>query len=255
MRRRSPPYADDHQVHALAVTCHHGETAPSILAFACPFGSLLEDLEVAKQFARERTDNHYDWEESACFDRTLDEVREMQRDEAGFRARFGDHAYESLLRHARQEAQEQLLGRGALTPTDLAMLYNVSSRALGIDLAAMWEQTSSTPLRITLSELPQATDGSTLWKREIEDKLRAFQARFGWLIDPLLVPVALEVVIKPPPQSRQNGPRDLDNVLRTYLIPRVVEILKPVSDEARFVKWRDRFPNPPASTPGRGDTL
>jgi hypothetical protein len=59
-----------------------------------------------------------------------------------------------------------------------------------------------------------------------------FQAHLGWLINPLLVPVALEVVIKPPPPTRQNGLHDLDNVLRTYLIPRVIEVLKPVSDYA-----------------------
>jgi hypothetical protein len=51
------------------------------------------------------------------------------------------------------------------------------------------------------------------------------------------VPVALEAMIKPPP-SRQNGLHDLDNVLRTYLIPRVVDILKPVSHYA--YRWMSR---------------
>jgi hypothetical protein len=95
--------------------------------------------------------------------------------------------------------------------------------------------------------------------------VREFQTRFGWLIDPLLVPVALEIVIKPPPPSRQDGLHDLDNVLRSYLIPRVVEILKPVSHFAftldveamrrdahelftRRADWSTRFAKPPAST-------
>lgn len=98
------------------------------------------------------------------------------------------------------------MGRAAVTPVYLANMYNVSGRHLGFDLAAMWEQMfTSTPLRIQLSELPQVTGASALWKQEIETKLRAFQARFGWLVDPLLIPVALEVVIKPPPASRQNN--------------------------------------------------
>jgi hypothetical protein len=55
-------------------------------------------------------------------------------------------------------------------------MYNVSGRALGIDLAAMWEHAfASTPLRIRLTELPQVKGASTLWKEEIEAKLRAFQ--------------------------------------------------------------------------------
>jgi hypothetical protein len=100
----------------------------------------------------------------------------------------------------------------------------------GTDIAKLWEKTfASTPLRITLSELPQRDGGSILWRQEIERKLRDFQAHWGLLVNPLLVPVALEVVIKSPPLSRQRGLHDLDNVLRSYLIPRVVEILKPVS--------------------------
>ena len=148
------------------------------------------------------------------------------------------------------------------------MLYNVPGRGFGFDVAQEWEQIfASTPLRISLSELPHLDGESKLWKQEIEAKLREFQARFGLLIDPLLVPVALEVVIKPPPPSRQRGLHDLDNVLRTYLIPRVVEILKPVSRYAfaldsqamkrgaqePFADAHDtqrgaRFPKPPAST-------
>jgi hypothetical protein len=55
-----------------------------------------------------------------------------------------------------------------------------------------------------LSELLQVKGASSVWEQEIKAKLRDFQARLGWLIDPLLVPVALEVVIKPPPPSRHR---------------------------------------------------
>lgn len=100
-------------------------------------------------------------------------------------------------------------------------LRKVSGRGLGINLAGLWEQTfTSTPLRILLSELPQATGASAIWKNEIDDKFRMFKERFGWVVDPLYVPVALEVVIKLPPESRRNGLHDLDNVLRTYSLIR-----------------------------------
>jgi len=83
----------------------------------------------------------------------------------------------------------------------------------------------------------------------------------------LLVPIALEVVVKPPPPSREPNLHDLDNVLRTYLIPRVVEILNPVShfaftfDEStigqvapallanpRYSRWKANRSMPPASS-------
>lgn len=267
-RRRSLLYSDDSQVHALAVTCHHGEAAPMISAVANPLGSLLEDLYVAMQAKRERSDDDDYWEDSRRVDRAMDGLKDMLRDEADFRRRWGDAAFEAWLRQARQQAQECMLGQAAVRPLDLAMMYNVSGRPLGVDVAGIWERIfASTPLRISLSELPQVKGASDLWRQEIDQKLRAFQAQFGWLIDPLLVPVALEVVIKPPPSGRQRGLHDLDNVLGSYLIPRVVEILKPVSDyaftfdtaamkrdapglfsDSRFVARESRFPKPPAST-------
>ncbi len=265
-RRRGLLYGDDKQVHALAVTCHHGEKTPMIAALASPLGSLLQDLDLAMQSARQDRNDNHEWEQRQELDQALGGVKDLLRDEANFRRRFGDQTFESSLRHSRQLAQEHLLGRAAVTPSDLAMLYNVSGRGFGLDLAGTWEQMfASTPLRVTLSELPQVTGASAVWMEEIDQRLREFQTRFGWLIDPLLVPIALEVVIKPPPPSRQNGLHDLDNVLRSYLIPRVVEILKPVSHFAftldveavrrdapklfkRGVDWSTRFPKPPAST-------
>lgn len=267
-RRRGLLYGDDKQVHALAVTCHHGEKTPMITALASPLGSLLQDLDLAMQSARQDRNDNHEWEQRQELDQALGGVKDLLRDEANFRRRLGDQTFESWLRHSRQLAQEHLLGRAAVTPSDLAMMYNVSGRGFGLDLAGTWEQMfASTPLRVTLSELPQVTGASAVWKEEIDQKLREFQTRFGWLIDPLLVPVALEVVIKPPPPSRQNGLHDLDNVLRSYLIPRVVEILRPISHFAftldaeamkgdtlklfsggRLAEWGNRFPKPPAST-------
>lgn len=264
-RRHALLYADDHQVHALSVTCHHGESEPGISVVASPLGNLIEDLDLVMKWAREEGDHYHDLEEEAQLDRALDDVNDMVHREADYRRRFGDAAFDSLLRCSRQRAQEYLLGRAALRPFDLASMYNVSGRGLGLDMGEVWERIfASTPLRILLSELPQVRGTSAQRRQEIEDKLRAFQARFGWLIDPLLVPVALEVVIKPPPPSRHNALHDLDNVLRSYLIPRVVEILKPVSHYAFTVDLEamrrdapDLFvrrsldtsaPNPPAST-------
>jgi hypothetical protein len=58
-------------------------------------------------------------------------------------------------------------------------------------------------------------------------------------------PRAFEVVIRPPPPSRQNALHDLDNVLRNYLIPRVVAILKPISDYAFTLNEKNLKENAP----------
>jgi hypothetical protein len=176
------------------------------------------------------------------------------RDGAKLRALVGDDAYEAMLFYDRQRAQEHLLGLGAVTPFDLAIMYRTPD---------LWEGVfTTTPIRVTLSELPQTNGSSKIWRAEIEEKLRSFQEQFGRLINPLVVPVALEVVVKPP--HRRRGLHDLDNVLRSYLIPSVLGILNPPSDFAftfdhpAVKRVRDtelvlagstmRLPRPPAST-------
>jgi hypothetical protein len=170
-RRRRLLYGDDKQVRALAVTCHHGEKTPMITALASPLGS-----DLAMQSTRQDRDDHHEWEQRQQFDQALSGVKDLLRDEANFRRRFGDQTFESWLRHSRQLAQEHLLGRAAVTSSDLAMMYNVSGRGFGPDLAGTWEQMfASVPLRITVSELPQVTGASAVWKEEIDQKCASFK--------------------------------------------------------------------------------
>lgn len=223
-RRRGLLYSDDSQVHALSVLCHHGKDTPQIYVEARPLDALLEDLKVI-----ETVDDMLDeLDEYDRFNNPIERFVDLKRDKE-FRNHIGDARFDLWQGTVQMEAQQHLLGRAALLPRDLAYLYHTR----GVYAAKPWEMLfADAPLRITLSELSQVSDAAKLWQQEIKDKLRAFQTEFGWILDPLLVPVALEVLIKPPPPSRQNALRDLDNVLRNYLIPRVVEILKPVSHPA-----------------------
>jgi hypothetical protein len=169
-----------------------------ISVVASPLASLLADLDLAVSSGQTRRDDHQDYDAG-------DAIGEIQCNEAKIRSRFSAQAYESMLQSARLRAQESLLGGTAVTPLDIAMMFNVSGRGLGIDAAGLWEKIfAQSPLHIRLSELPQTDDASKLWTKEIDAKLRAFQADLGWLINPLLVPVALEVMIKPPPPSREK---------------------------------------------------
>ncbi len=230
-QRRGLLYADDDQVQALSVTCHHGEAKPGIQIFACPLESLLRDLDLATQWARENMDRHFEQKHEDRLNEALKDFRESRSNEQRLRREIGDAGYEGLLSFSRRRLQELLLGHGALRPQDLAAMYDVAGRKLGVDLAAQFERGfASSPLRIRLSGLPQERGSSEQWKREIDAKLRDFQKRYCSLIDPWLVPVALEVLIKPP--RHEKNVHDLDNVVRTYLIPKVVEILKPVSNLA-----------------------
>lgn len=222
-------YKDDSQIHALSVTCHHGQTAPLILGMAMPLRSFLKDLEIASTHS-ERVDDERARDELDEEDTVLEEFKRLRRSEPELRQRYGNRPYKSLVRYARERAQEMVLRRTRITLQELSEIYGVAHPGIGQDLSTSWEQMVATwPMRVSFSELPQTHGDSSAWRNEIEAKLEAFQTRFGWLLDPLLVPVALEVVIKPSPPSRNRGLHDLDNVLRTHLIPRVFEILKPLS--------------------------
>jgi len=230
-RRRGLVYSDDQQVHALSVTCDHGNKTPSILVSASPLNSMLADLDLATRWARESWDHNRENRSDEDFSDAIDEWRKARQDERRLCATVGTDGYKQLLRMAQQRAQQAVLGNGALRPQDLAAMYDTSGRKLGIDLSTQFERIfSASPLRIQLSGPPQREGSSSTWKKEIETKLKEFQQRYNALIEPWLVPVALVVLVKPPIGARNV--HDLDNVVRTYLIPKILEILKPVSDLA-----------------------
>jgi hypothetical protein len=232
-RRRSLLYGDDSQVHALAVTCHHGKDTSEISVTAHPLEDFLHDLELLAQCESRSPEKECFSNSIREFELATEAIRDIQDNRDHYLGQFGEPAVEALLRIHRQDAQQHLLYRAALTPLDIAALYNVSGRAHDFDQASMWETVfHSSPLRIRLNELPQERGASTIWIKEVEEKLKEFKDNLGWLMDPLMVPVALEVVIKPPPPSRLKNRHDIDNVLRDYLIPGVVRTLKPISHHA-----------------------
>jgi hypothetical protein len=175
-------------------------------------------------------------------------LADLRDNEAWWRSEIGNDKYESLERFALQRVQEPFFGRGALTVSDLAMMFNLPGRGHGFDSSQIWDEAFASSLfRIRLTELPQSEGQSTTWKSEINAKLEEFRHKCGRLVDPLLIPLAVQVVIRPPPPSRQNNVHDLDNVLRTYLLPRILHTLKPPSHYA-FTVGTLAEETPPLST-------
>jgi hypothetical protein len=136
-----------------------------------------QDLDLAMKGARQERDNNHEQEDEACFDMALDDVKDVLRKEADYRQRLGDCGFESMLRFSRRRAQEYLLGRAAITSVDLASMYDASGRDrsggnVGADRCCDCVEDSperASPGRWRLGTVAQ----------EIDDKLCAFQARFG----------------------------------------------------------------------------
>jgi len=82
------------------------------------------------------------------------------------------------------------------------------------------------PLRLTLGELPLVDGQSGSFKQQIDVEIAAFKQRWDWVMQPLVNPVALEVIVS----TSASVPKDLDNIVREYLLPKFVPSFGTVTD-------------------------
>ncbi|HLL45716.1 MAG TPA: hypothetical protein VK399_03365 [Longimicrobiaceae bacterium] len=235
--RHSLLYLDDQQIHGLAVRCHHRQEKASIGITVAPLSCFLSDLDLAVK--AERNDSPDRGRDPIDVDMSVESLRRLLKNEAVYRERQGDAWYEAMRDFSLFDVQHAVLTDSQVTLQDLAALYlrsdpqHPSLGHLWRDLhAQMREMFRKSYLRIHLDELPQQSGRSQDYLRHVDEQVERFRARLGWMLQPLRVPVALQVIVKPPPPERANGLYDLDNVARTYIIPRVVEVFAPPTDIA-----------------------
>lgn len=162
----------------------------------------------------------------------------------------------------RWSAQRALLGRGGVNIPVLGWMYGLPrSLPTGFDKKMWAGLVGDSKLRLQVGELPIATGGSSAFRQNVADEIAAFKKRWDWIISPLVVAVALEVVVRPNPKTPPAVLHDLDNIVRDYLIPDIVPAFGTVSDQrwtidfaelrARDPKLADAWgpnPTPPAGT-------
>lgn len=260
-RQKGLLYADDSQIQALSVMCRHGEDRPNIIVEARPFAAMLDDLELAAKavHAADDLDTHYEQEREAEW---IDTFRDLIRDEAQSRKALGDKLYEAYRKMARWSAQRALLGRSGVNIPVLAWMYGLP-RGLptGFDKGMWAGLIGDSKLRLQVGELPIAAGGSSSFKQKVADEIAAFKTRWDWIINPLVVAVALEVIVRPNPKTPAAVLHDLDNIVRDYLIPGIVPAFGTVSDhrwtidfdelrarDPEFAKSWGPNPTPPAGT-------
>lgn len=229
--RRGVLYFDDNQIQALSVTCSHGATEPSVRITACAFNDFLQDLDLAVYASTqndEKDDDDYldNGGISAGLPGNADQLRQI----------LGDEFADFWLKEERSSAQKSLLRAGRISLIDLGYLYNAYGSSTRFrkrdkpDFSREWESVvRRNPFRIHLEELPQEDGTSASYARTAIEKILEFQQRYPKILRSIDIPVALVVIVKPPGSSQTRGKHDLDNVLRDYLIPRVVDAFSPPS--------------------------
>lgn len=220
-------YRDDGQIHALAVSCRHGEDEPMIAVDVRSMNAFRDDLGLAGMALRRAPDYDDRFEDMQRF-------RKFIADEASLRAAMGDAKYEAMHQFYRWNAQNAVLSYASVTMGSLAWLFDVPRLPIANPFPAQWDAMfRSAPLRIELGELPMKSGESTLFKQRVQTAVAAFKQKWDWLISPLVVPVALQLVVRPSPGMPKGVLHDLDNIVRDYLIPHFVPTFDTVSD----VRW------------------
>jgi hypothetical protein len=259
--KKSLLYADDSQIQALSVSCRHGEDRPNIRIEARPFSAMLDDLELAAEALRaaESMQSYYEREREGEW---IDTFRDLIQDEKSQRQTLGDEMYEAYCKMVRWSAQRTLLGRSGVDIPVLGWMYGLPRGIpTGFDKTKWAGLVGDSKLRLQVGELPIATGGSSAFKQKVADEIAAFKNRWDWIISPLVVAVALEVVVRPNPKTPPAVLHDLDNIVRDYLISGIVPAFGTVSDQrwtidfaelrARDPKLADAWgpnPTPPAGT-------
>lgn len=259
--RRSLLYGDDRQIQALSVLCRHGEDRPGIRIEARRFADMIDDIELAKhavQAIQTRAARHEDNRDLEW----LETVRNLLRTEADQRRVLGAPLYEAYLQMARWYAQRALLRRSGVDITSVAGLYGLPRGVpSGLDASQWADRIGKSALRLQVGDLPIAAGGSSVFRQKVADEIAAFKAGWDWLLQPLVVAVGLEVIVRPNPQTPATVLHDLDNIVRDYLVPSIVPAFDTVSDHrwtidfealrARDPKFAASWgpnPTPPAAT-------
>lgn len=236
--KRGVLYFDDEQIQALSVTCSHGSVEPKIRITATAFGDFLEDLDLAMYAASITPRDRSDDKPRTFLDLDRDAIADFfSYDEDETRQVFGDEYYDYMKGAARGGAQQDWLSGASVSLRDLGYLYNVTGAPVyfrthsKVNYSSKWEEAfRDHRFRIVLGELPHESGTSLAYRKTAQEKIHEFQERHPRLLQSLNIPVALVVVIKPAPAAVTRGKHDLDNVLRDYVIPRVVETFQPPSN-------------------------
>lgn len=225
-------YKDDRQIQALSVTCRHGKSHPRISIEARPFKAMLDDLELAAEIIRMEEMADDAWQREMYEEDWVKTFSDFRVNETAKRRIFGDSFYDNYIKMLRWSAQRELLGRSGVNIPVLGWMFGrPSDIPLGFGAREWAKLLGRSKLRLQVGELPIGKGSSETFKKAISAEIAAFKQRWDWIIDPLVLAVGLEVVVRPNPATPAAVLHDLDNIVRDYLIPNIVPSFGTVTDQ------------------------
>jgi hypothetical protein len=261
IRRKGLIYQNDNQIAYLSVRYHLGSDEKGIRAKFAPFQCFVENLKLAHDILSGRYNdslNRYDFEREIGeinsthkdfdFSEAMRDLRALEEKKENFIRSFSEKAYNSMHLMDKMRAQEALLAMSKLSVNDLYNIYNTSEviqKNLHLrDLAKIVsEWVTASPIRLQLPSLPTRKDEKKPFKEEIGNCLTEFRSHYD-ILEPLYVPVVLEVIYKPPLTS-EGFYKDLDNIIREFILPVFHEEFKPPPTHASIFDSEEINDNKP----------
>lgn len=233
-------YRDDSQIQMLTVSCRHGANSPMIAIEGRPFVTLLDDLELATEASREiELDNPERWYQQDAKE-WIGTLKDILQDEHNVRARLGDGLYDAYFKMCRWNAQRALLSQSEIDIPILCWMYDRLQHIHTGFPGDFWSQLAcDSSLRLHVGELPVRPGSSQDFQRRVGEEITRFKERWSWVIDPLVIAVALQVVVRPNPSTPSAVLHDLDNIVRDYLIPQIVPSFGTVTDHRWTIDFEE----------------
>jgi hypothetical protein len=229
-------YDDDRRVRALCVTCMHGLGGPPTRIEARTMESMREDLETATAASQALDESPNNYMQSEYDDDSIARFKEVLAGDDPLLSEFNGEDREAYIAMHQWSAQKVMLRRSKAAPQHLWWLYAPSEDLLGI-----WTKLiSKQALRLQMGELPVVAGSSAAFKQNIGNAIAAFKTRWDWLINPLRIPVGLQLIVKPAHNTPENALHDLDNIVRNYLIAPIVTAFDTVTND-RFTFDMERL--------------
>lgn len=259
LRRKSLLYKDDRQIKFLTVNYHIDREArrvnltpkPSIQITARPMRNILADLKLAHRIMNNDfiNDNTCRWRDPPPYEKKFPEddddldirlvesvnlLREFQEDRNFFEEHYGALAYKNMKLAYSMRAQELHLERNEITVTRLLSTLELIKRKMNLkgilgDYIRAAKQDNrdwllSSLFSLDLTQLPVQKEETETFKKAIRNAISTHSKEKDYLF-PLVTPLAITIFLVP---SSHQG-IDLDNLVRSYVVPAVDEILRPPS--------------------------
>lgn len=251
------PFYDDSQIKYLSVVYSLRHSSPKIEATFAPMDFFLKDLSFANQIlcndfgdfsddykkvlneiGESRDYDYSRYQEEEQFDEELEELRAL-RNREGIYSEIDEDYYQSMSRFYAFRVQDYLLKGFRLSIRDIFYFYRAAGFAKPFsrhsfsdvdkrlqELAQhMCDFTKRLPVRINLPQIPSQDGETPTFEAEVKRIMGAFSKRYS-ILQELQIPIGLEVIYKPPYTSADFS-KDLDNIMREYILPPFNEYFKP----------------------------